>query len=279
MSANESASINLQRAEKSSGAAPRRQALAATIVAAGRTAPTSAAGQRSDRACTWQPKQQSAAQTRRHGGVFHPPPRAAGCRRVFAIRLGRGAHSRRSVFSEACDGWWLSSRISGHSAWRPDHPCAGLRPVPRLPVPPLCDYACVAYDEGPATRLLDVLGDEGGLATKKMFGGLAILLVASRTPAACHRNNRRKHPRLRRSDPAIAEHASRRAAVRPPTGPRQPPSRLCQPSEAAPVTERARRLPGQARRAAVRRGIQPPAVGGEEVRQARAGDRACLPYR
>ncbi len=32
MSANESASINLQRAEKSSGAAPRRQALAATIV-------------------------------------------------------------------------------------------------------------------------------------------------------------------------------------------------------------------------------------------------------
>ncbi|HEX9526257.1 MAG TPA: hypothetical protein VF951_02080 [Streptosporangiaceae bacterium] len=92
----------------------------------------------------------------------------------------------------------------------------------------------MAYDEGPATRLLDVLGDEGGLATKKMFGGLAILLVASRTPAACHRNNRRKHPRLRQGKPA------------------EP---------------------------AVRRGIQPPAVGGEEVRQARAGDRACLPCR
>jgi len=33
-----------------------------------------------------------------------------------------------------------------------------------------------AYDEGLATRLLDVLGDEAGLAAKKMFGGLAILL-------------------------------------------------------------------------------------------------------
>jgi TfoX/Sxy family transcriptional regulator of competence genes len=42
--------------------------------------------------------------------------------------------------------------------------------------PPVCHYAAVAYDEGLATRLLDILSDETGLATQKMFGGLAILL-------------------------------------------------------------------------------------------------------
>ena len=41
---------------------------------------------------------------------------------------------------------------------------------------PLCDYTFVAYDDGLATRLLDILGEDAGLATKKMFGGLAILL-------------------------------------------------------------------------------------------------------
>ena len=45
-----------------------------------------------------------------------------------------------------------------------------------LSVPLSCDYAFVAYDEVLATRLLDILGDEAGLAAKKMFGGLAILL-------------------------------------------------------------------------------------------------------
>jgi TfoX/Sxy family transcriptional regulator of competence genes len=34
----------------------------------------------------------------------------------------------------------------------------------------------VAYDEGLATRLLDILGDEADLAERKMFGGLAVLL-------------------------------------------------------------------------------------------------------
>jgi TfoX/Sxy family transcriptional regulator of competence genes len=34
----------------------------------------------------------------------------------------------------------------------------------------------MAYDEGLAIRLQDILGDEAGLAEKKMFGGLAILL-------------------------------------------------------------------------------------------------------
>jgi TfoX/Sxy family transcriptional regulator of competence genes len=43
-------------------------------------------------------------------------------------------------------------------------------------VRPLCDDARVAYDEGLAARLLDILGGEPGLAEKKMFGGLAILL-------------------------------------------------------------------------------------------------------
>jgi TfoX/Sxy family transcriptional regulator of competence genes len=34
----------------------------------------------------------------------------------------------------------------------------------------------VAYDEGLAVRLLDILGGEVGLAERKMFGGLAVLL-------------------------------------------------------------------------------------------------------
>jgi TfoX/Sxy family transcriptional regulator of competence genes len=46
--------------------------------------------------------------------------------------------------------------------------------VSRRPV--LCHYACVAYDEGLATRLLDLLEGEPGLAEKKMFGGLAVML-------------------------------------------------------------------------------------------------------
>jgi hypothetical protein len=34
----------------------------------------------------------------------------------------------------------------------------------------------MAYDEGLATRVRDVLGEQPGLAEKKMFGGLAFLL-------------------------------------------------------------------------------------------------------
>jgi hypothetical protein len=34
----------------------------------------------------------------------------------------------------------------------------------------------MAYDEGLATRVRDVLGDQPGLAEKQMFGGLAFLL-------------------------------------------------------------------------------------------------------
>ena len=51
---------------------------------------------------------------------------------------------------------------------------AGLRrPLPRRP---LCNDGCVAYDEGLAARLLDLLGEHAGLAEKKMFGGLAMML-------------------------------------------------------------------------------------------------------
>jgi len=57
----------------------------------------------------------------------------------------------------------------------------------RLAIPPpdcgglsarqcLCNDGCVAYDEGLAARLFDILGEEAGLAEKKMFGGLAVLL-------------------------------------------------------------------------------------------------------
>ena len=34
----------------------------------------------------------------------------------------------------------------------------------------------MAYDEELAVRVMDLLGEEPGLATKKMFGGLAVLL-------------------------------------------------------------------------------------------------------
>ncbi|MGO9779577.1 MAG: TfoX/Sxy family protein [Streptosporangiaceae bacterium] len=34
----------------------------------------------------------------------------------------------------------------------------------------------MAYDEGLAVRLLDMLGDEPGRTEKKMFGGLAVLI-------------------------------------------------------------------------------------------------------
>ena len=34
----------------------------------------------------------------------------------------------------------------------------------------------MAYDEGLAARLLDLLGEHAGLAEKKMFGGLAMML-------------------------------------------------------------------------------------------------------
>jgi hypothetical protein len=34
----------------------------------------------------------------------------------------------------------------------------------------------MAYDEGLATRVRDLLGDQPGLAEKKMFGGLAFML-------------------------------------------------------------------------------------------------------
>ena len=43
----------------------------------------------------------------------------------------------------------------------------------------MCEYAYVAYDEGLATRLREILGEEPGLAEKKMFGGLAVLLAGN----------------------------------------------------------------------------------------------------
>jgi hypothetical protein len=41
---------------------------------------------------------------------------------------------------------------------------------------PLCNDGCVAYDERLAARLPDILGEQVGLAEKKMFGGLAMML-------------------------------------------------------------------------------------------------------
>lgn len=42
----------------------------------------------------------------------------------------------------------------------------------------------MAYDEGLATRVRDVLGDRPGLAEKKMFGGLAFLIGGNMAVAA-----------------------------------------------------------------------------------------------
>jgi len=43
----------------------------------------------------------------------------------------------------------------------------------------VCDDAVVAYDEGVAIRIRELLGGEPGLVEKKMFGGLAILLAGN----------------------------------------------------------------------------------------------------
>jgi TfoX/Sxy family transcriptional regulator of competence genes len=40
----------------------------------------------------------------------------------------------------------------------------------------LCDDDPMSYDEGLATRIRDLIGHEPGLAEKKMFSGLAMLL-------------------------------------------------------------------------------------------------------
>ena len=37
----------------------------------------------------------------------------------------------------------------------------------------------MAYDEGLATRVREVIGDQAGLAEKKMFGGLAFVLYSN----------------------------------------------------------------------------------------------------
>jgi TfoX/Sxy family transcriptional regulator of competence genes len=58
----------------------------------------------------------------------------------------------------------------------------------------------MAYDEGLATRVRDVLGEQPGLAEKKMFGGLAFLTRGNMAVAASgHRGL------LVRADPAAAD--------------------------------------------------------------------------
>ena len=42
----------------------------------------------------------------------------------------------------------------------------------------------MAYDEGLADRIRELLGGEGGLAEKKMFGGLAFLIEGNMAVAA-----------------------------------------------------------------------------------------------
>ena len=46
---------------------------------------------------------------------------------------------------------------------------------------PACHDGEMAYDEGLATRVRDLVGGEPGLTEKKMFGGLAMLLDGTMT--------------------------------------------------------------------------------------------------
>jgi TfoX/Sxy family transcriptional regulator of competence genes len=67
----------------------------------------------------------------------------------------------------------------------------------------------MAYDEGLATRVRDLLGDQPGLAEKKMFGGLAFLLDGN---MAC---GVRGHDLIVRVAAAAAEAALREPGTRP----------------------------------------------------------------
>lgn len=51
----------------------------------------------------------------------------------------------------------------------------GFEPWAKLSAAAECDDGAVAYDEGLATRVRALLGDEPGLTERKMFGGLALL--------------------------------------------------------------------------------------------------------
>lgn len=43
----------------------------------------------------------------------------------------------------------------------------------------MCHHGRVAYDEGLAARVRELIGDEPALAEKKMFGGLAMLVFGN----------------------------------------------------------------------------------------------------
>ena len=63
----------------------------------------------------------------------------------------------------------------------------------------LCHDAGVAYDEGLANRLRNLIGEEPGLVEKKMFGGLA-MLVDGNMAVGVHRDSL-----MVRTDPARQE--------------------------------------------------------------------------
>ena len=67
----------------------------------------------------------------------------------------------------------------------------------------------MAYDEGLATRVREVLGDQPGLAEKKMFGGLAFLLHGN---MAC---GVRGDDLMVRVDPELGDAALAEPGVRP----------------------------------------------------------------
>jgi TfoX N-terminal domain len=67
----------------------------------------------------------------------------------------------------------------------------------------------MAYDEGLATRVRELLGGETGLAEMQMFGGLAFLLDGN---MAC---GVRGHDLLVRADPAMGDTHMAEAGVRP----------------------------------------------------------------
>ena len=59
-----------------------------------------------------------------------------------------------------------------------------MRALPGTPNVHLRTIVSVAYDEGLADRIRELLGGEGGLTEKKMFGGLAFLVEGNMAVAA-----------------------------------------------------------------------------------------------
>src|SRR5215218_9765107 len=124
----------------------------------------------------WRPRRPWGASTCSRPPTWTRPWRSPSCARLPAAGLscGRswtplGARRARNR-GPGVDRGPGRGRSPGH---RRQQAFVLAATVPRLTS---CEDRAMAYDEGLATRVREVLGDRPGLAEKQMFGGLAFLL-------------------------------------------------------------------------------------------------------